>query len=79
MSADTAYEQQNDLASAGDVQDNDYASRTGQNEIPVQKDDALIEDPIDPETADSDDTLGMWPSRAPTWHSELTCVLHSQG
>ena len=39
--------------------DNDYASRTGQSAIPVTKDDAAIEDPIDPETADSDATLGM--------------------
>jgi hypothetical protein len=37
--------------------DNDYASRTGQNQIPVQKDEAPIEDPIDPDTADSDQVL----------------------
>jgi hypothetical protein len=42
----------------GDVIDNDYKSRTGQNEIPVQADDKPVEDPIDPETADSDATLG---------------------
>ena len=41
--------------------DNDYASRTGQSEIPVQKDDAPVEDPIDPSTADSDQTLGKFP------------------
>jgi len=40
-------------------QSNDYASRPGQNQagIPVQKDSATVEDPIDPATADSDATL----------------------
>lgn len=38
--------------------DNDYASRPGQSEIPVQKDEADVVDPIDPTTADSDETLG---------------------
>jgi hypothetical protein len=47
--------------STGVAADNDYASRTGQSEIPVQKDDAPIEDPIDPDTADSDKVLGMYP------------------
>ncbi|KAK4493842.1 hypothetical protein PRZ48_015027 [Zasmidium cellare] len=38
--------------------DNDYTSRTGQKDhIPVQKDDDTVEDPIDPETADSDQQL----------------------
>ena len=41
----------------GEVQDNDYKSRTGQNEIPVQADDKPVEDPIDEETADSDAQL----------------------
>ena len=61
-SADDQYEQQNDITSgdvpSGDKMDNDYASRTGQSEIPVQKDDAPVEDPIDPASADSDETLG---------------------
>ncbi len=61
-SADDKYEQQNDVTS-GDVPsgvevDNDYASRTGQNQIPVQKDEAPVEDPIDPATADTDQALG---------------------
>ena len=61
MSADAQYEQTNDYSEgpAGDAGDNDYASRTGQNFIPVQKDEAPVEDPIDPETADSDEQLGM--------------------
>lgn len=42
----------------GDVMDNDYTSRTGQSEIPVQGDDKPVEDPIDPATADSDEQLG---------------------
>lgn len=42
----------------GDVMDNDYKSRTGQNEIPVQGDEKPVRDPIDAETADSDEQLG---------------------
>lgn len=62
-SADDQYEQQNDVT-GGDVPsgnniDNDYTSRTGQYQIPVQKDEAPVEDPINPDTADSDQTLGM--------------------
>ena len=60
-SADDQYEQQNDFvgdAPAGDSKDNDYASRSGQYQIPVQKDEAPVNDPIDPRTADSDETLG---------------------
>ena len=63
-SADDQYEQQNDATGgdvpAGDSMDNDYKSRTGQYEIPVQKDDAPVNDPIDPATADSDEMLGMY-------------------
>jgi hypothetical protein len=44
----------------GEFEDNEYKSRTGQNEIPVQADDKPVEDPIDPETADSDATLGKF-------------------
>jgi hypothetical protein len=64
-SADDQYEAQNDGvtgdAPAGDVQDNDYVSRTGQKQgpIPVQSDNATVEDPIDPATADSDEQLGI--------------------
>ncbi|KAL8843309.1 MAG: hypothetical protein Q9170_000167 [Blastenia crenularia] len=60
-SADDQYEQQNDMTTgdvpAGDSKDNDYTSRTGQYQIPVQKDDAPVEDPINPDTADSDQAL----------------------
>ncbi len=62
-SADDQYEQKNDVAGgevpAGDPVDNDYKSRTGQYQIPVQSDTAPVADPIDPATADSDETLGM--------------------
>ncbi|MCJ1327226.1 hypothetical protein MMC10_003894 [Thelotrema lepadinum] len=44
-------------APTGDVQDPEYVSRTGQSHIPVAKDDASIEDPINAETADSDKQL----------------------
>ncbi|KAF2016336.1 hypothetical protein BU24DRAFT_422682 [Aaosphaeria arxii CBS 175.79] len=59
MSADDQYEQQNDFAQgpAGDSMDDDYKSRSGQCQIPVQSDSAPIEDPIDPATADSDEQL----------------------
>ncbi|TKA80463.1 hypothetical protein B0A49_00847 [Cryomyces minteri] len=40
-----------------DSGDADYTSRTGQSEVPVQSDSAPVEDPIDPATADSDETL----------------------
>ena len=42
---------------AGDPQHNEYISRTGQSQIPVQKDGASIDDPIDPATADTDEQL----------------------
>ena len=63
-SADAAYEEQNDIPQSSDVPmgdstDNSYASRTGQSTIPVLKDEAGVEDPIDAGTADSDETLGM--------------------
>lgn len=62
MSADDRYEEVNDSVPsevpAGDKMDNDYQSRTGQSDIPVMKDEAQIEDPIHPETADSDEQLG---------------------
>jgi hypothetical protein len=65
MSADDKYEAQNDMAGrdapAGDVVDNDYASRTGQSHIPVVKDETSIEDPIpDDGSADSDKALGEY-------------------
>lgn len=42
-----------------DIQDNDYVSRPGQKDaIPVQRDDAGVEDPIG-DDADSDEALGM--------------------
>lgn len=70
-SADDQYEQQNDTVKsdvpAGDVKDNDYASRSGQYQIPVQKDEAPVNDPIDPATADSDETLGMFILLPPVW------------
>jgi hypothetical protein len=55
----------------GEVQDNDYKSRTGQNEIPVQADDKPVEDPIDPETADSDAQLGSLQSSHTFKHSSI--------
>jgi hypothetical protein len=64
-SADDQYEAQNDAvigdAPAGDAQDNDYVSRTGQKQgpIPVQSDNDTVDDPIDGATADSDEQLGM--------------------
>lgn len=59
--ADNQYEQQNDFvgdAPAGDSTDNDYVSRTDQRHIPVQKDEASVEDPYNSAKADSDEQLG---------------------
>ena len=50
-------------APVGNVSDNNYMSRIGRSQILVRKGDALVEDPIDPATADSDETLGMFISR----------------
>ncbi|KAL1636543.1 hypothetical protein SLS56_001128 [Neofusicoccum ribis] len=50
------YEQQ-DIPS-GNAGDNDYVSRSGQYQVPVQKDEAPVDDPIDGATADSDEQLG---------------------
>lgn len=61
MSADDQYEQQNDYtkdAPAGDAKENDYVSRTGQSHIPVQKDEAPVDDTYNAATADSDEQLG---------------------
>jgi hypothetical protein len=44
--------------SGADTVQNDYKSRTGQSTIPVQNDEAPVEDPIDANTADSDEQLG---------------------
>jgi hypothetical protein len=51
---------QNDFQDDGTIPaQNDYESRTGQKDhIPVQKDEAGVEDPIDPNVADSDEQLG---------------------
>lgn len=51
----------------GDAQDNDYVSRPGESDtIPVQSDNAKVEDPIDAETADSDAQLGKNSQILPT-------------
>jgi len=86
-SADDQYEQQNDVlprdAPAGDAQDNDYVSRPGQKQgpIPVQSDNAAVEDPIDAATADSDQQLGelimyfergLWDYADGRWQREMT-------
>lgn len=42
-----------------DASQDDYKSRTGQSEIPVVGDGTRIEDPIDANTADSEEQLGM--------------------
>lgn len=43
-----------------DTTQDDYKSRTGQSEIPVQSDSAPVDDPIDAATADSDEQLGVY-------------------
>jgi hypothetical protein len=68
MNPDDKYEQQNDFAEGptGDKSNNDYVSRGGQSQIPVQKDEATVEDPIDPATADTDEQLGKSMSSSTT-------------
>jgi hypothetical protein len=64
MNSDDRYEAENDQvagdAPTGDVKTDDYKSRTGQYQVPVQSDDAPVEDPINARTADSDETLGKF-------------------
>jgi len=50
----------NEQIPAGDARDNDYASRTGQSHIPVQRDEAPVEDPYNSVDADSDQQLGNY-------------------
>ena len=47
---------------AGDAVDNDYQSRTGQSEIPVQRDEAPIEGTEYDNGGDSDEQLGTFHS-----------------
>lgn len=61
LNADAQYDdQQGGNVATGIKGNNDYVSRSGQYEIPVQKDEKPVEDPIDARTADSDETLGMF-------------------
>ena len=43
---------------SGDYSDSDYKSRPGQSHIPVQDDDAPVDDPVAAEDGDSDAQLG---------------------
>ena len=46
---------------SGNAMDNDYKSRTGQSEIPVQADEAPVEATEYTNGGDSDAQLGMYP------------------
>lgn len=76
-SSDDRYEEQNDAVGgdvpAGDVKDNSYVSRSGQYQIPVDKDNAPVADPIDPATADSDETLGVLTKLISLYHHQILC------
>lgn len=48
-----------DAPSGTDTKENTYVSQPGQDPIPVQKDEVPVDDPIDPATADTDETLGQ--------------------
>lgn len=48
--------------------DNDYKSRTGQSEIPVQSDDAGVEATEYDNGGDSDKQLGMLSTKVPLHH-----------
>lgn len=62
---------------SGEFQDNEYKSRTGQNQIPVQADDKPIEDPIDGDKADTDAQLGSYSIQScintPEYPTNTTC------
>ena len=83
-SADDQYQQRNDLlptdVPAGDSMDNDYTSRVGQKtaEVPVQADTDAVKDPIDPATADSDETLSMLHSLSPVSEQALPAYTSSE-
>ncbi|KAF9740050.1 hypothetical protein PMIN06_003872 [Paraphaeosphaeria minitans] len=47
----------NEQIPVGDAGDNDYASRTGQSTIPVQRDEAPVDEPYGSGNADSDEQL----------------------
>jgi hypothetical protein len=56
----------------GDAVDNDYKSRTGQSEIPVQSDEAAVEATEYDNGGDSDKQLGTWTVLLDTF-SPLIC------
>lgn len=49
---------------ADDNTTNDYVSRSDQDksQVPVQSDNAPVDDPIGNTSQDSDEQLGLWPS-----------------
>ncbi len=49
----------NDQIPTGDAVDNDYQSRTGQSEIPVQRDEAAVESTEYDNGGDSEEQLGL--------------------
>lgn len=59
-------------APAGDSPDY-YASRTGQSQIKVQKDDASVESGVNPDTEDSDEQLGTPPNLLPIPRESKGC------
>jgi hypothetical protein len=46
------------MSDSASAPDNDYVSRPGQSEIPVEKDSDTVESGVNPETEDSDAQLG---------------------
>lgn len=58
--ADDRYEAQNDPKAevSGEIDDNSYV-RSGDKEIPVQKDSAPVEDPVQAPDSNTDTQLGM--------------------
>lgn len=67
--ADDAYEEKNDATRgdvpSGDVMSDDYVEG---GPVPVQKDDAPVEDPIDASNADTDAQLGQFVVVVPASH-----------
>lgn len=57
--------------------DNDYVSRPGQSEIPVERDTDQVESGVNPETEDSDAQLGMFSFPSAVSKSSFSKIGHS--
>lgn len=66
----------NNVAAEEQTGDNDYVENAPSDQVPVVKDGAAVEDPIDANTADSDEQLGMWPWEMSHFCYRMADALH---